>query len=118
MGINNCHCNVANKRIKMKTKEKVKFWLNKYEHLKDDDNKLCCNIWNEEIRKIIIVKNSTYRDFLRLYAAGKLTSAPSIKRARAKLQEEEPQYRGEKYNQRKGTLQDEWRKDLGYEVNQ
>jgi hypothetical protein len=26
-------------------------------------------------------------------------------------------YRGEKYNLRKGILQDKWRKDLGYEKN-
>ena len=74
----------------MKTKEKVKFWLDKYPHLRDDDNKLCCNIWNQEIKDIIIVKNSSYRDFLRLYAAGQLTAATSIRRARAKLQEEFP----------------------------
>jgi len=100
----------------MKTKEKVKFWLNKYPHLRDDDNKLCCNIWNEEIKKMIIIENSTYRDFLRLYAEGQLTSAPSIKRVRAKLQEQDPKYRGEKYKARKGVLQDEWRKKLGYEI--
>ena len=72
----------------MKTKEKVKFWLDKYPHLRDDDNKLCCNIWNEEIKKMIIIENSTYRDFLRLYSEGQLTAATSIRRARAKLQDE------------------------------
>jgi hypothetical protein len=52
-----------------------------------------------------------------MYSNNELTSAPSIKRARAKLQEEEPKYRGNKYNLRKGILQDKWRKDLGYEKN-
>ena len=56
-------------------------------------------------------------DFLKLYAKDKLTAAPSIKRARAKLQEEEPEFRGKKYYLRKGILQDKWRKDLGYENN-
>jgi|TARA_R100000908_G_C3746058_1_gene141361 hypothetical protein len=101
----------------MKTKEKVKFWLDKYPHLRDDDNKLCCNIWNEEIKKMIIVKNSSYRDFLRLYAAGQLTAATSIRRARAKLQEEFPTYRGEKYRLRKGEIQNEYLKENGYQVN-
>ena len=97
----------------MKTKDKVKYWLNKYPSLKDDDNRLSANIWSEELGGSDI----TAQDFLALYAANKLTSAPSIKRARAKLQEEEPKYRGQKYNLRKGILQDKWRKDLGYEEN-
>jgi len=95
----------------MKTKDKVIYWLDKYPKLRDDDNRLCANIWSEELNNLEI----TAKDFLRLYASNKLTSAPSIKRARAKLQEECPEYRGEKYNIRKGILQDKWRKDLGYE---
>ena len=97
----------------MKTKEKVKYWLDKHPSLRDDDNRLSANIWSKELGGADI----TAQDFLALYAANKLTSAPSIKRARAKLQEEEPKYRGEKYNLRKGILQDKWRKDLGYEKN-
>ena len=97
----------------MKTKEKVIYWLNRNSLLKDDDNRLCANIWAEEIKDL----NITARDFLKLYATNKLTSAPSIKRARAKLQEECPEYRGKKYNLRKGIYQDEWKKNLGYEKN-
>ena len=102
----------------MKTKEKVKLFLKMYPSLKDNDNRLCSNIWATEIGEVEgINKESKIYDFLIAYAEGKLTSAPSIKRARAKLQEEEPKYRGEKYNLRKGILQDKWRKDLGYEKN-
>lgn len=101
---------------KIKTKEKVRYWLSKFNHLKDNDNKLCANIWNEELKEFIVIRKSTARDFLRLYSEGKLTSAPSIKRARAKLQEEQPEYRGEKYYMRKGIYQNQWRKDLGYEI--
>ncbi len=97
----------------MKTKDKVIYWLDKYPKLRDDDNRLCANIWSEELNNLEI----TAKDFLKLYASNKLTSAPSIKRARAKLQEECPKYRGEKYNLRKGILQDKWKKDLGYEKN-
>ena len=98
----------------MKTKDKVKLWLSKHESLKDDDERLCANIWSDEIQQL----GWENKDFLRMHANNELTSAPSIKRSRAKLQEEEPKYRGEKYNLRKGILQDKWRKDLGYEVNQ
>lgn len=99
----------------MKTKDKVKFWLEKHEYLRDDDNRLCANIWNDEIKEYVDINKAGARTFLRLYSFGKITPAPSIKRARAKLQEEEPKYRGKKYYKRKGMYQDEWRKKLGYE---
>jgi hypothetical protein len=102
----------------MKTKEIVKELLKTKPSLKDDDNRLCTHIWFEEILNMNInpyKQNTT--DFLRLYAKGKFTLAPSIKRARAKLQEEEPEYRGEKYYLRKGKYQDKWREKLGYENN-
>jgi len=101
----------------MKTKEKVKYWLEKFTHLRDNDYRLCSNIWHEEFKTYDINGDSSAQDFLKIYSLGKLTSAPSIKRARAKLQEENPELRGEKYYIRKGVAQDQWRKDLGYEVN-
>jgi hypothetical protein len=102
----------------MKTKDKVIKWIVKYPTLRDDDNRLCANIWAEEMSDLGLGDiNVPVIEFLRLYSENKLTSAPSIKRARAKLQEEDPKYRGEKYYLRKGTYQDKWRKDLGYENN-
>ena len=100
----------------MKTKEKVRYWLEKYSYLRDNDNRLFANIWDHELEQYGIPRDIR-KHFLILIANGKLTSAPSIKRARAKLQEEEPKLRGEKYHTRKGVLQDEWRKKLGYEVS-
>jgi len=99
----------------MKTKEKVRFWLEKHEHLRDDDNRLCANIWNEELKEFINLDSANVRDFLRLYSFGKLTPAPTIKRIRAKLQSENPQYRGENYYKRKGIYEKDWRNKLGYE---
>ena len=104
----------------MKTKNKVKFWLKLDASLRDDDNRLCANIWAKELNKKghdnLLMVNSV--EFLRMYANNELTSAPSIKRARAKLQEENPKYRGKKYNLRKGIIQNKWRSELGYEINQ
>ena len=37
----------------MKTKDKVRYWLTKFEHLRDNDYKLCCNIWNQELKEFI-----------------------------------------------------------------
>ena len=103
----------------MKTKDKVKFWLRLDKNLRDSDTRLCANIWAKELMKEkglnLFELNAV--EFLRMYSNNELTSAPSIKRARAKLQEEEPKFRGEKYNLRKGVLQEKWRKDLGYEEN-
>ena len=95
----------------MKTKQKVIYWLTKHPHLRDDDNKLCCNIWNRELKEFF--ENASAKDFLRLYSLGKLTPAPSIKRARAKLQEENPNFRGNKYNLRKSKLNKNWKKVVG-----
>ena len=102
----------------MKTKDKVKYWLEKHPSLRDDDNRLCSNIWAEELDRMSLdnINKLPTVEFLKLYSNNKLTSAPSIKRARAKLQEESAEYRGDKYNTRKGILQDKWRKDLGYSV--
>ena len=100
----------------MKTKEKVEYWLRKHPYLRDNDNRLFANIWDKELEKFGIPRN-VRKHVLEFIALGKLTPAPSIKRARAKLQEENPEYRGDKYDLRKGTIQNEWRKKLGYEVN-
>lgn len=109
---------MANKRIEMKTKEKVKFWLKLDKTLRDSDSRLCANIWAKELMKEkgldLFELNAV--ELLRMYATNELTSAHSIERMRRKLQEEYPELRGEKYNLRKGIIQDQWRKDLGYET--
>jgi len=102
----------------MKTKEKIKNLLKLLPELRDNDDRLCCHIWFREAEKQGIDPfEFKFTQFLKAYSKHKFTSAPSIKRARAKLQEEKPEFRGEKYYLRKGILQDKWRKDLGYENN-
>jgi hypothetical protein len=67
--------------------------------------------------KNIDAEEITALNFLHKYADNELTNAESIRRMRAKLQEEELGLRGEAYKIRKGKLQEEWRKNLGYENN-
>lgn len=67
--------------------------------------------------KNIDAEEITALNFLHKYADNELTNAESIRRMRAKLQEEEPGLRGEAYKIRKGKPQEEWRKNLGYENN-
>ena len=49
----------------MKTKDKVKYFLEMYPSLKDDDNRLCSNIWAEEVSGI---RMNTAQEFLAFYA--------------------------------------------------
>jgi len=99
----------------MKTKEIVLKLIEGIPSLRDNDNRLCTHIWYRELeQKGLDPFNLPTSDFLKIYAKGGLTLAPSIKRARAKLQEECPELRGNKYTIRKGLLQDKWRDKLGY----
>jgi len=102
----------------MKTKEIVRELLKTKPSLKDDDNRLTTHIWFRELQELgIDPHNTPITEFLKKYADNKITVAPTLTRIRRKLQEEEPEFRGEKYYLRKGTYQNEWRKKLGYEEN-
>lgn len=95
--------------------ERVKHLLEVVPSLKDSDTRLTTHIWFRELEAMGLDPFKTpTTDFLKLYAKEKLTKAPTIKRARAKLQEEIPQLRGKKYKIRKGVAQDKFKKELGY----
>lgn len=99
----------------MKTKEIVLTLLESKPLLRDNDNSLCTHIWFRELEKMgLDPYNIPTTEFLKLYAKNKITLAPSIKRARAKIQEETPEMRGRKYFIRKGIAQEKWREKLGY----
>ena len=118
MGINKCHRNVANKKTKMNTKQTIIKILLERPDLRDNDNKLIAIYWYRELEnKNIDSQKINALCFLKKYADSELTNAESIRRMRAKLQEEEPRLRGQAYKLRKGKIQEQWRKDLGYENN-
>ena len=99
----------------MKTKKVIESLLKRSPHLKDSDSKLIATYWFRELGyKGLDAKEMTAYDFLKQYAESKLTNAETIRRMRAKLQEEKPELRGKVYNSRKGIIQDKWQKDLGY----
>ena len=97
-------------------KASVKRLLIQYPQLKDNDNSLCTQIWREELRDVNVNLKDNVYSFFKRYANGELSLAPSIKRVRAKLQEDHKELRGKNYSKRKGKLQDEWKEDLGYET--
>ena len=101
--------------IKNNTKEIVKDLLLNRNHLRDDDNKLISSYWWLELKKKNIdINKLTALDFLEMYSRGNLTNAESIRRVRAKLQEDNESLRGSKYYKRKGKIQDKWKQELGY----
>ena len=77
-----------------KLKERVKDLLVNQIDTRDNDNLLISQIWLDEGVPV----NSI--DFLIKYSKGGFTSAESIRRARQKLQEDNENLRGEKYNER------------------
>ena len=56
-------------------------------------------------------------EFLKMFSEGKLTNPISIRRMRRKLQEEHKYLRGKKYYERKGRIQNQWKRELGYETD-
>tara|TARA_B110000908_G_scaffold134006_1_gene158288 strand:+ start:492 stop:803 length:312 start_codon:yes stop_codon:yes gene_type:complete len=102
----------------MKTKDEVENLLIKSPHLKDNDNKLICSFWYYEMKvKGITPENFSCMEFMNLIAESKLTNAKTIRRYRAKLQEEKPLLRGRLYIDRQTTKQDIVKRNLGYEKN-
>jgi hypothetical protein len=99
----------------MKAKDKVKNLLIKYPRFRDSDNKLIAAYWLEELkRKGLNPDEMSGIEFLHQFADSKITNPETIRRSRAKLQEEDSSLRGETYSARKGAIQDKWRKELGY----
>ena len=105
-------------------KLKVQNALLRHPELRDDDRQLMAYLWRNEIRnakdafhrsiyteaEIIIIEK-----FLRKFSIGKYSHGPTIKRIRAKLQEDHKKLRGKRYYERKGLAVD-WRTELGYKT--
>jgi hypothetical protein len=80
-------------------KDKVAFLLENKESLRDDDSKLIASFFINEIGRDK-VDDMSAMDLLKLIGFGKLTSFESIRRVRAKLQENRPELRGKNYKER------------------
>tara|TARA_R100001082_G_scaffold106772_1_gene79958 strand:- start:3904 stop:4206 length:303 start_codon:yes stop_codon:yes gene_type:complete len=95
------------KYIKEKTINIVSNLLMNHPHLRDDDNKLLATVWYHKMDKI----EEPVMDFLHVLANGELPSSESIRRCRQKLQELNPQLRGQLWNKRH-QMQDQVKKEL------
>jgi len=83
-----------------KIKPKVLKLLIEKPHLRDDDNRLIANIFLNEGGGTEAMQKISAFEFLRLFSDGKFTNFESIRRMRAKLQEEHPELRGKSYKER------------------
>tara|TARA_Y100000310_G_scaffold74390_1_gene70635 strand:+ start:430 stop:726 length:297 start_codon:yes stop_codon:yes gene_type:complete len=75
----------------------VKLFLTKYPSLRDDDEKLMANIWNSHIGNL---EDVDAKEILHMLAKHELPSYESISRSRRKIQELNPNLRGDKWIER------------------
>ena len=89
--------------ILQKTKELVKSLLIRHPELRDDDFSLYMaaiaqslrqkNLYTTEIQKVLRILNTAHKDNI-------IPNPESVRRSRQKLQEDEPDLRGQKYYDR------------------
>lgn len=82
-------------------KSSVKKLLTTRPELRDDDNRLIANIYLEEAGGIVALQKMTALEFLGQFSKGTFSNTESIRRVRQKLQEDYPELRGNKYENRK-----------------
>ncbi len=83
-------------------KEKVKQILQEKLTARDNDEKLCLEIWDLQLRELYGHYNFTHRwsCFPGAYGQNELANAEAIVRARRIVQDENPDLRGEDYERR------------------
>ena len=90
--------------VNLDIKGKVRALLLKDHRTRDNDALLCALIWHNELLKKDKL-NITAVEFLKIYSENTLTNYESVRRCRAKIQEEEPSLRGETYKLRQEKSQ-------------
>lgn len=87
--------------------DRVKPLLQDYPHLRDSDLKLVGNVWTQEVRdNNKSIHAMTAKGLIDMMIGGKITNSDTITRCRRKLQEENPNLRGNKYKDRQGHQPD------------
>ena len=92
-------------------KTRVRYLLVKFPELRDDDFKLLATYYAFQSGGWDKLKDVTAYDFLIDFANHKYTSSESIRRVRAKIQEQEENLRGENYENRK-KLEEKVREEI------
>ena len=79
--------------------ERIKFVLSKHPETKDNDPMLTSLIWFYDLGRDKIKKMSAW-ELMTMLSKGKLINPRSIRRCRCKIQEQNAEFRGEKYKER------------------
>ena len=82
--------------MKLHNKDVIIDLLTNKEHLRDNDQALIANIWWRELVTQGKDKSSAF-EMLKVFSEGKLSNPESIRRSRQKIQEEQPELRGDSY---------------------
>ncbi|MEY4334563.1 MAG: hypothetical protein RLZZ196_3313 [Bacteroidota bacterium] len=98
--------------MKLHNKDVIIDLLTNKEHLRDNDQALIANIWWRELVTQGKDKSTAF-EMLKVFSEGKLSNPESIRRARQKIQEEQPELRGQSYRARHRE-QDNVKEQLGY----
>lgn len=96
--------------MNVKLKNDIETLLQTNKELRDNDNQLIAYLFKKQILNISVEENKIPEDeyfweginyVIHLLSAGSLPNTESIRRIRAKLQEDKPSLRGHKYNYRR-----------------
>lgn len=82
-------------------KDRVRLLMEKHPHLRDNDYKLYATFIAYQVGGMEKLQQINAHTLLTDIADGKYAHFESVRRVRAKLQEDEPQLRGENYGKRK-----------------
>ena len=77
--------------------DEVERLLTKYPPLRDDDERLMANLWGNHLGPL---DNISGKDVICMLAKHKLPSYESVSRCRRKIQQTNPELRGEKWTER------------------
>jgi hypothetical protein len=82
-------------------KERIAYYLVKFPEYRDNDEMLVAKFWYDELKRMgKDLRIMTTQDFLITYGKGELTPSDIIIRARRRAQEELPELRGKKWDER------------------
>jgi len=86
-------------------KDRVTNMLMRFPQYRDDDYKLMAHIWMDEMGGRQECFERCTMDFLQTYAHGNLSHSESIRRIRQKIQEQRPDLRGSRWQERESLQQ-------------
>jgi len=95
-----------------KNEDRITNLLMKNKELRDDDMRLLANVWYQELNEQGFNTLKNAQEFLKYMSQGKLSNPSSVRRCRAKIQELQPNLRGESYSVRQTKRKENVSKEI------